>query len=278
MSFPRYVCVLSFLIELALLNSSAQQGSPNYAMGGMDLPSAQMSSHEQMSGMAGMMAQMHPKTFIQEVRHHALSGTSAEPNSVRGSMLMSMKGKWMLMFHGNAFVVNTQQSSPRGGDKFFSTNWFMPMAQRSFGPGQLTIRAMFSLEPATVTDRRYPLLFQQGETAYGAPIADGQHPHDFFMELVALYDLPVGEHNLLTFYIAPEGDPAIGPTAFPHRASASENPVGTLGHHQEDSTHIANDLVTVGFTHRIVRLEMSGFHGREGDEFRWDIDQGKIDS
>lgn len=166
MSFPRYVCVLSFLIELALLNSSAQQGSPNYAMGGMDLPSAQMSSHEQMSGMAGMMAQMHPKTFIQEVRHHALSGTSAEPNSVRGSMLMSMKGKWMLMFHGNAFVVNTQQSSPRGGDKFFSTNWFMPMAQRSFGPGQLTIRAMFSLEPATVTDRRYPLLFQQGETAY----------------------------------------------------------------------------------------------------------------
>jgi hypothetical protein len=118
---------------------------------------------------------------------------------------------------------------------------------------------MFSLEPATVTDRRYPLLSQQVETAYGAPIADGQHPRDFFMEPAALYDLPVGEHNLLTFYVAPEGDPAIGPTAYPHRASASENPVGTLGHHQEDSTHIANDVVTVGITHRIVRLEVSGF-------------------
>ena len=149
------------------------------------------------------------------------------------------------------------------------------MAQRSLGPGQLTIRAMFSLEPATVTDRRYSLLFQQGETAYGAPIADGQHPHDFFMELAALYDLPVSEHNLLTFYVAPEGDPAIGPTAYPHSTSASENPVGTLGHHQEDSTHIANDVVTVGITHRIVRLEMSGFHGREPDEFRWNIDQAK---
>jgi hypothetical protein len=36
--------------------------------------------------------------------------------------------------------------------------------------------------------------------------------------------------------------------------------------------------VTVGLTHRIVRIEASGFHGREPDEFRWDIDQGKIDS
>jgi len=278
MTFPRYVFFLSLLLELSLLNSSAQQGSPDLSMGGMDMPSAQMSSHGQISGMAGMMGQMHPKTFIQEVRHHATSGTSAEPNSVPAPMLMSMKGNWMLMFHGNAFIVDTQQSSPRGGDKFFSTNWFMPMAQRSLGPGQLTIRAMFSLEPATVTDRRYPLLFQQGETAYGVPIADGQHPHDFFMELAALYDLPLGEHNLLTFYVAPQGDPAIGPTAYPHRASASENPVGTLGHHQEDSTHIANDVVTVGITHRIVRVEMSGFHGREGDEFHWNIDQGKIDS
>ena len=140
------------------------------------------------------------------------------------------------------------------------------------------MRAMFSIEPATVTERRYPLLFQQGETAYGVAIADGQHPHDFFMELAALYDLPLGEQNLLTFYAAPEGDPAIGPTAYPHRASASENPVGTLGHHQQDSTHIASDVITFGFTHRTVRLEMSGFHGREPDEFRWNIDQGKIDS
>jgi len=37
-------------------------------------------------------------------------------------------------------------------------------------------------------------------------------------------------------------------------------------------------VVTVGITHRIVRVEMSGFHGREGDEFHWNIDQGKIDS
>jgi hypothetical protein len=107
---------------------------------------------------------------------------------------------------------------------------------------------------------------------------DGQHPHDFVMELAALYDVKLGEKNLLSFYVAPMGDPAIGPTAYPHRASAIENPVGTLGHHQQDSTHIASDVVTVGFTHGIARIEASGFHGREPNEFRWDLDSGMVDS
>jgi hypothetical protein len=74
------------------------------------------------------------------------------------------------------------------------------------------------------------------------------------------------------------GDPAIGPTAYGHRASALENPVGTLGHHQEDSTHISDDVLTVGLTYRVVRIEASGFHGREPNENRWIITQGGIDS
>lgn len=278
MKLPRFfLCALLFLGSSFI--SNAQQSSSTHSMDQTSTPQSDSHSMSGMhDGMAEMMDEMHPKTFIQEIKHHATSGTSAEPNSTPVPMLMTMKGNWMFMFHANAFVVDTQQSSPRGGDKFFSTNWFMPMAERTLGPGQITLRAMFSLEPATVTGERYPLLFQQGETAYGVPISDGQHPHDFFMELAALYDLPLGEKTLLTFYVAPEGDPAIGPTAYPHRASAAENPVATLGHHQEDSTHVANDVVTLGFTDRIVRLEMSGFHGREPDEHRWNIDQGKIDS
>ena len=230
----------------------------------------QMPTKMNMSGKAA--------NFVQAIEMHATSGTSSEPNSTPAPMMMTMRGNWMLMFHANAFVADTQQTSPRGGDKFFSTNWFMPMAQHSFESGQLTLRAMFSLEPATVTGRQYPLLFQQGETAYGKPIVDGQHPHDFVMELAALYDWRLGQKTLLTFYAAPVGDPAIGPTAYPHRASALENPVGTLGHHQEDSTHIAADVVTVGFTHGIARIEASGFHGREPDEHRWQVQQGPIDS
>ena len=152
------------------------------------------------------------------------------------------------------------------------------MAQRQIGRGELTFRTMLSLEPATVTQRFYPLLFQQGETAFGRPINDGQHPHDFIMELAALYDLRLGEHALLSFYAAPVGDPAMGPSAYAHRASASEDPVATLGHHLQDSTHIADDVVTGGLAYKNARIEFSGFHGREPDEFRWDIDSGAIDS
>jgi hypothetical protein len=223
-------------------------------------------------------AEQAPATFIEEVQHHATSGTSAEPNSTPMPMLMTRKGKWMLMFHGEAFLNGLQQSGPRGSDKVFSTNWLMPMAQRQLGPGTFTARVMLSFEPATVSGRYYPELFQQGETAFGKPIVDGQHPHDFIMELAALYDLKLGENALLSFYFAPRGDPAMGPTAYPHRASASEDPIAPLGHHLQDSTHIADEVITTGLTYKFARIEASGFHGREPDEFRWDFDPGKIDS
>jgi len=230
--------------------------------------------------MPGMQHAMHqqPETFIDEILHHATAGTSAQPNSVQEPMLMQTKAGWLWMFHGTAFLNELQQTGPRGYDRFFSTNWFMPMAQRSFGRSELTLRTMVSLEPATVTKRFYPLLFQQGETAFGKPINDGQHPHDFFMELAALYDVRLGEHGLLSFYAAPIGDPAMGPSAYAHRASASENPVASLGHHLQDSTHIADDVITGGLTYKSARIEFSGFHGREPDEFRWNIDSGAIDS
>jgi hypothetical protein len=93
-----------------------------------------------------------------------------------------------------------------------------------------------------------------------------------------LYDYRLGDKTALSFYAAPVGDPALGPVAYPHRMSAAENPIAPLGHHLEDSTHIASDVVTLGITHKNLRLEASGFHGREPDEYRWNIDTGKIDS
>lgn len=244
------------------------QGMPR--MEGAQMPGMNMGGSDLMT--------MHPQTFLQEIVRHAGSGTSAEPDSVPVPMLMTTKGKWTLMFHANAFVLDEQQTGPRGGDKFFSVNWAMGMAQRAAGPGVFTARTMLSLEPATIAGRQYPLLFQMGETAFGKPIVDGQHPHNFFMEIAALYDLKLGKSGLLSFYAAPIGDPAVGPLAYPHRASASEDPLATLGHHQEDSTHVAEDVVTVGMTYRIARIEASGFHGREPNENRWNISQGKLNS
>ena len=253
------------LLLLLCSPSLAQQRAVDNPMLGMNM------------GMAPI-APMHPTSFIAAIRQHASSGTTAEPNSTSIPMLMSAKGSWMFMFHALAFLDDTQQTSLRGTPKLFSTNWFMPMAQHPLGLGNLTLRTMFSLEPATITGERYPLLFQQGETAYGLPIADGQHPHNFLMEAAALYDLPLGTKGLLSIYAAPVGDPAIGPAAYAHRASAAENPVGSLGHHQQDSTHISYDVASIGLTYRIVRIEASGFHGREPNEHRWQTQQGAMDS
>jgi hypothetical protein len=216
-----------------------------------------------------MATPMSAANLIEAQLNRTSSGTSIEPASTPVPMLMSSRGSWTLMLHGTAFVTATQQSGPRGADKLFSTNWIMSMAQRRLGPGQLTLRTMFSLEPATVSGRYYPLLFQQGETAFGKPIIDGQHPHNFFMEVGALYDIHLGERTLLSLYAAPVGDPAIGPTAYPHRLSASENPLAALGHHQQDSTHIAYNVLTAGLTLHTVRVEVSGFHGGEPSEQRW---------
>lgn len=193
-------------------------------------------------------------------------------------MLTTSVGPWNLSLHGSAFGIYTDQSGPRGRDKIFSTNNFMPTASRRLGPGTLTVHSMFSLEPATITDRQYPLLFQEGETSFGVPIVNGQHPHDFLMELAASYRIPLGERASLNFYGGPRGQPALGPEAYMHRQSASENPIAPLGHHQQDSTHIATDVVTAGFSYGPVTLEASAFHAREPDEFRWGLEQGALDS
>ena len=231
----------------------------------------QMDPHMPMPGMNmdSMQRMQHPATLIDQELNRDTSGTSAEPLSTPAPMLMSQHASWTLMLHGLAFLTDTQQSGPRGADKFFSTNWIMPMAQRRVGPGQLTVRTMLSAEPTTISHGFFPELFQQGETAGARPIVDGQHPHDFVMELAAMYDVRAGEHTLISFYAAPVGDPAIGPTAYPHRWSASENSIAALGHHQEDSTHIAFNVLTGGLTWRNSRVEVSGFHGAEPDEARW---------
>src|SRR6202021_2009666 len=100
------------------------------------------------TAMPGMAAMENTVGFLS-------SGTSVEPRntSESSSMIHSSLGSWTLMFHANAFLVETLQSGPRGGDKLFSGNWLMPMVSRDFGGQTVTFRTMLSLEPATITKR-----------------------------------------------------------------------------------------------------------------------------
>src|SRR5580704_9886361 len=79
-----------------------------------------------MPGMAGMQSDAEPMEA---------SGTSFNPASSPMAMVNFRAGGWSLMAHGVAFVVDTQQTGPRGADKFFSANWFMVDATHPLAGG-----------------------------------------------------------------------------------------------------------------------------------------------
>ena len=185
---------------------------------------------------------------------------------------------WQGMTAGVVRFGYNRQGGDRGDEGFESTNWFMGMAHHDLGPGRVTFMLMNSLEPWTFDEPGSPQLFQTGETFEGEPLVDYQHAHDFFMNLSATYRAALSPRAGLWLQLAPVGEPALGPVAFMHRASAGDNPNAPLGHHWQDATHITYNVITAGGGWGRVALDASAFHGEEPDEDRWDIDGGEIDS
>jgi hypothetical protein len=203
---------------------------------------------------------------------------SANPDPMAMMEEMEPMDHWMTMVHGYAFMTVNRQGGPSGDREFESQNHFMLMAMRSLWGGKFSLLGTFTLEPATIPPRGSAELFQRGETYRSVLLIDRQHPHDLFVQIAAAWERPFSESAKMRLYLAPWGEPALGPVAFPHRLSASEDPTAPLSHHNQDSTHIAADVATVGLTASIFTLEGSVFHGREPDENRWDIEQGRLDS
>jgi hypothetical protein len=192
-------------------------------------------------------------------------------------MDMSMTG-WQLMQDGIVFAVFNHQGGPRGGNEFVVPNWWMGMASRETAHGRLTFTGMLSLDPATVGKDGYREIFQAGEALNGRPLIDRQHPHDLFMQMAVVWRVLVNDSTGLTLAGAPVGEPALGPVAFMHRASAADNPTAPLSHHTFDSTHISFGVVTAAVDRGPWVLEGSVFNGREPDQNRWDFDFGPLDS
>jgi len=209
---------------------------------------------------------------------HSSSGTSWQPASVAPPMWMTTFHGWDLMAHGTAFLTYNQQGGPRGVGKAESANYLMTMEQHSLGPGTLLLRQMFSAEALTSPHPGFPELFQTGETYHGQPLVDHQHPHNVFSELAAMFSVAVREELSWFLYGGPVAEPALGPVAYLHRQSASEDPAAPLGHHLEDSTHISFGVVTTGFVLDRFKIEGSAFDGHEPNEERWSIQPATLDS
>jgi hypothetical protein len=210
------------------------------------------------------------------------SGTEWQPAATPDHMWMKPLGRWELMAHGVVFTDYNQQGGPRGEGKAESVNWAMLMQQHSVGSGNILFREMFSAESLTSPHPGFPELFQTGETYHGQALVDHQHPHNVFAELSFNYThpivLPIKEKASWEFYGAPAGEPALGPVAFMHRASAAELPMAPLSHHLQDSTHTSFGVVTTGLIIDRFKIEGSVFNGREPDEKRYTIQFAPLDS
>lgn len=195
------------------------------------------------------------------------------------NMSMTPSPGWTFRQDGLVAPLFNHQGGPRGGnDRLIAPNWWMGMASRTMGRQQLTLTAMFSLDAATIGRKGYREIFQVGEALDGAPLIDRQHPHDLFMQLAAVWRVPLGDSTGFTIAGGPAGEPALGPVAFMHRASAAGLPFAPLSHHTFDSTHISFGVVTAAVDHGRWTVEGSAFNGREPDDRRWDFDFGAMDS
>jgi hypothetical protein len=227
-------------------------------------------------GMDGMQmkGQFGPYSMEREA-----SGTAWQPDSTPHQGVMFMSGDWMLMGHANLFGIYDDQGGRRGGSKTFAAGMLMGMAQRPIGEGgTLGFRAMLSPDPFMGANG-YPLLFATGETANGrTPLIDRQHPHDLFMELSGSYSHRLSETESAFLYFGLPGEPALGPPAFMHRMSGIDYPEGPITHHWLDSTHITYGVLTGGLVHDTMKVEVSGFRGREPDQHRYDIEAPALDS
>jgi len=209
---------------------------------------------------------------------HMSSGTGWQPAATAEHMWMKSEGAWDLMAHGVVFVDYNQQGGPRGEGKAESVNWLMAMEQHRLGQGSILFREMFSAESLTSPHPGFPELFQTGETYHGQALVDHQHPHNVFSELALYYTRPIGDRLSWEFYGAAAGEPALGPVAYMHRASASELPLAPLSHHLQDSTHISFGVITTGLVLSRFKIEGSVFNGREPDEKRYTIQFAPLDS
>jgi hypothetical protein len=286
LSGGRLAGVITFLALLAVPNGASAQRERHAAAKADSARAdslAKRAARDTMTAMPGMAQDSHSMADMMDdplgISHVRMgSGTSWLPDSSPMHANHKMWGDWTVMLHGVAFGMYDDQGSKRGDRQPGIVDWEMLMAMRRVGTGMLHLHGMASLEPATIGPRGYPLLLQTGESYKGQPLHDRQHPHDFIMELAALFQQPIARNLAVELYGGPVGEPALGPVAFMHRPSAQNDPFAPLGHHWQDATHISYGVLTAGLYSRLWKLEGSWFNGREPDEDRWDLDLRRLDS
>ena len=272
------------------MNDTVPHDHMHHDMNNMQMKDTVSQMHHQMnnmqmndSGMNMPMGNMTHSFSLNLPMSRNGSGTGWSPDAAPMYGTMYHSKNWMYMLHYNLFIrYNKQDLTNRGsrGDAMVDApNWLMFMGERKVGEnGLFHFGTMFSLDAVITGQRGYPLLFQSGESAHGEPLVDRQHPHDLFSELSVAYSSALSKKADVFAYLGYPGEPALGPVAFMHRASALYDPDAPISHHWIDATHITFGVATLGVRLGDLKLEGSSFTGREPDENRYDLDKPRFDS
>jgi len=200
------------------------------------------------------------------------SGTSWLPAVAPMSGFHFQASDWQVMVHGSVFGQFVQEFGPRGNYQLGSVNWMMGDASRPLAGGEFHARLMASAEYFTVTRAGYPQLLQVAQPYRGGTLTDRMHPHELFSEVAVTYDRSIANTWRWSVYLAPVGEPALGPVAYVHRPSATHDPTAPLGHHSQDVTHESFGVATLGVFTSKVHLEASVFNGAHPNEVRTNFD------
>ena len=183
--------------------------------------------------------------------------------------------EWHPYFDGAVFgsyVTETGPKTPQ--NRTFFTNWLIAGIERDFGArASIFGRARVSLEPYTIPKEGYPQLLQYISPASGGPLVDHMWAHDLIEEAA------VGlEWRPLQLYVAPIGEPPLGPEPFAQRASSVEFAEAPFAYDVQESFHVATKVVAAGVSSRFADLEYGIFHASTSTGRHTSLENGNIDS
>jgi hypothetical protein len=144
--------------------------------------------------------------------------------------------EWRVFGRGAVFVTHASETGPPEPEsRFFSTNWAIVGAERTFGSGSILFRGRFTAEEGTVPSEGYPQLFQQT----GA-FVDHMPGHQ------SIEEVAVQLHwRILRIYAAVKGDPPLGATPYRQRASSIDFAEAPFAYEAQESFHFAERVAAV---------------------------------
>lgn len=188
---------------------------------------------------------------------------------------MSASAQWTTSFRGAAFGIHNTEAGPeQPRTENFSTNW-LELRARYDTPGGFFfgVRGRGSLEPYTIKEEGYPQLLQYISPYAGGPVEDRMRARDLIEEAAA----EVGWKSL-RLYVAPIGEPTLGPRPYGVRESSMDLAVAPFAYDIQESFHVKTKVVNAALDTKYVRLEGGVFHDAVSHGKHTSLDNGDIDS